>query len=46
MGDEAEARRHRASARMQEDPELYPDISALGPEARCNDRVIKTLLEL
>jgi menaquinone-9 beta-reductase len=45
MGDAAEARRHRASRLMQKDPELYPDISALGPEARCNDRVIRTLLE-
>jgi menaquinone-9 beta-reductase len=46
MGDAAEARRQRASALMQKYPELYPDISGLGPEARCNDHVIKTLLEL
>jgi 2-polyprenyl-6-methoxyphenol hydroxylase-like FAD-dependent oxidoreductase len=46
MGDAAEARRQRASRLMESDPELYPDLTGLGPEARCTDRTISTLLEL
>ena len=44
MGDAAEARRQRAYGLMDKDPELRPDVSGLGPEARCNDHVITTLL--
>ena len=44
MGEAAEARRQRAYALMAKHPELNPDVSGLGPEARCNDHVIKTLL--
>ena len=46
MGKEAEARRGRAFALMDKHPELYPDVSGLGPEARCSDHVVNTLLEL
>ena len=44
MGDAAEARRQRAYALIAKHPELYPDVPGLGPEARCNDHVIGTLL--
>ena len=44
MGDAAEARRQRAYGLMDKYPELNPDVTGLGPEARCNDHVIKTLL--
>lgn len=44
MGDPAEARRQRAYGLMDKHPELNPDVTGLGPEARCNDQVIKTLL--
>ncbi len=44
MGERAESRRQRAYALMDENPELNPDVSGLGPEARCNDHVVKTLL--
>jgi hypothetical protein len=44
MGDAAEARRQRAYALMDKHPELNPDVAGLGPEARCNDHVINTLL--
>ena len=44
MGDAAEARRQRAYELMAKHPELDPDVSGLGPEARCNDHVIRTLL--
>jgi 2-polyprenyl-6-methoxyphenol hydroxylase-like FAD-dependent oxidoreductase len=44
MGDAAEARRQRAYGLMDRHPELNPDVTGLGPEARCNDHVIKTLL--
>ena len=44
MGDEAEARRTRAFALMERFPELYPDVPGLGPEARCNDHIERTLL--
>ena len=44
MGEAAEARRQRAYALMDKHPELNPDVSGLGPEARCNDHVISTLL--
>ena len=46
MGDAAEARRLRAYALMEKHPELVPDVSGLGPEARCSDHVVNTLLEL
>lgn len=46
MGEAAEARRLRAYALMEKDPLLVPDVSGLGPEARCSDHVINTLLEL
>jgi hypothetical protein len=29
---------------MSKHPELNPDVSGLGPEARCSDHVINTLL--
>lgn len=45
MGDAAEARRARAYALMAKHPELNPDVSGLGPEARCSDDVINTLLD-
>ena len=44
MGDKAESRRQRAYALMDQHPELNPDVSGLGPEARCSDHVINTLL--
>lgn len=44
MGEEAERRRQLAYARMESEPELNPDVSGLGPEARCNDHVISQLL--
>ena len=44
IGDEAERRRERAAALMAENPELNPDVSALGPEARCDANSIATLL--
>ena len=44
IGETAEARRQRAYALMDKHPELYPDVPGLGPEARSNDHVIKTLL--
>ena len=44
MGHAAEARRKRAYALMAKHPELNPDVSGLGPEARCSDHVINTLL--
>jgi len=44
IGDEAERRRERANALMAEHPELDPDVSALGPEARCDARSIAALL--
>jgi menaquinone-9 beta-reductase len=46
MGEAAEARRQRAFALMEKHPELSPDVSGLGPEARCSDHVVNTLLEL
>ena len=45
MGAEAEARRARSYALMDKFPELNPDVSGLGPEARCSAYVINTLLE-
>lgn len=45
MGPEAEARRGRSYALMEKFPELNPDVAGLGPEARCSDHVINTLLE-
>ena len=44
IGDAAEARRQHAYGLMDKHPELNPDVSGLGPEARCNDHVINTLL--
>lgn len=44
IGETAEARRQRAYALMDKHLELNPDVSGLGPEARCNDYVIKILL--
>ena len=46
MGEAAEARRRRASDLMAKDRDFYPDVSGLGPEARCSDRVVDTLLNL
>jgi 2-polyprenyl-6-methoxyphenol hydroxylase-like FAD-dependent oxidoreductase len=43
-GDACETRRQRAYALMDKYPELNPDVSGLGPEARCNDNVIERLL--
>jgi 2-polyprenyl-6-methoxyphenol hydroxylase-like FAD-dependent oxidoreductase len=45
MGDAAEARRGRSYALMEKHPELNPDVTGLGPEARCNEHVVNTLLE-
>lgn len=44
MGEKAESRRQRAYELMDRHPELNPDVSGLGPEARCNDQMINTLL--
>jgi menaquinone-9 beta-reductase len=44
MGPDAAKRRDRAWELMEQDPELSPDMAALGPEARCSDRVVDTLL--
>jgi menaquinone-9 beta-reductase len=44
MGEQAESRRQRAYELMERHPELNPDVSGLGPEARCNDHMINTLL--
>lgn len=44
IGEEAARRRNRAWALMDEDPELRPDMLGLGPEARCSDHVVRTLL--
>ena len=44
IGDAAEARRQHAYGLMDKHPEFNPDVSGLGPEARCNDHVINTLL--
>jgi len=44
MGEKAESRRQRAYALMDNNQELNPDMAALGPEARCSDHVINTLL--
>lgn len=44
MGEKAESRRQRAYALMDLHPELNPDVAGLGPEARCNDQTINTLL--
>lgn len=46
MGEAAEARRRRASDLMARDRDFYPDVTGLGPEARCSNRVIDTLLNL
>ena len=44
MGGAAETRRQRAYELMDQDSDLYPDVTGLGPEAPCSDHVIKTLL--
>jgi 2-polyprenyl-6-methoxyphenol hydroxylase-like FAD-dependent oxidoreductase len=44
MGDAAEARRQRAYELMDQHSELNPDVTGLGPEAPCNNHVIKSLL--
>jgi menaquinone-9 beta-reductase len=44
MGEKAESRRQRAYELMDRHPELDPDVAGLGPEARCNDQTINTLL--
>jgi len=44
IGDDAEARRQRAYALMAENPELNPDVTGLGPEARCTEASIALLL--
>lgn len=44
MGENAESRRQRAYALIDRHPELNPDVAGLGPEARCNDQTINTLL--
>jgi menaquinone-9 beta-reductase len=44
MGEAAESRRQHAYSLMDKHPELNPDVSGLGPEARCNDHVISALL--
>lgn len=44
MGEEAARRRDRAWKLMENDPSLNPDVSGLGPEARCSDRVVSQLL--
>jgi 2-polyprenyl-6-methoxyphenol hydroxylase-like FAD-dependent oxidoreductase len=44
IGDAAEDRRRKAYALMGENEELNPDVSGLGPEARCNDKIVSALL--
>lgn len=44
MGERAEVRRQRAYTLMEQNLELNPDVAGLGPEARCSDYVINTLL--
>ncbi len=44
MGEEAARRRDRAWKLMENDPSLNPDVSGLGPEARCSDQAIRVLL--
>lgn len=44
MGEEAERRRKRAYALMEQNPDFDPDVSGLGPEARCGEDVIAALL--
>jgi menaquinone-9 beta-reductase len=44
IGDAAERRRERAYALMDERPEFNPDVTALGPEARCDAKSIAALL--
>jgi len=39
MGSEAESRRIRALEMMEKDPLLYPDVPALGPEARVSEQL-------
>lgn len=44
IGPDAAKRRDRAWELMAQDPEFNPDMAGLGPEARCSDRVVSTLL--
>jgi menaquinone-9 beta-reductase len=45
MGEAAESRRRSAYALMDKYPELNPDVTGLGPEARCSDEVVNRLLQ-
>lgn len=46
MGPDAEARRQRIFALMDQEPELNPDIAGLGPECRYSDELAARLLAL
>lgn len=45
MGPEAARRRDRASELMERDPELNPDMTGRGPEARYSPALVSTLLQ-
>jgi 2-polyprenyl-6-methoxyphenol hydroxylase-like FAD-dependent oxidoreductase len=46
MGPEAEARRHRIFALMEQEPETNLDLGGLGPESRYSDELAARLLSL
>ena len=46
MGPDAEARRHRILALMEQEPETNLDFGGLGPESRCSDQLVARLLAL
>jgi hypothetical protein len=46
MGPDAEARRHRILALMEQEPESNLDLGGLGPESRYSDQLAARLLAL
>jgi len=46
MGPNAEARRHRIFALMEQEPETNLDLGGLGPESRYSDELAARLLAL
>lgn len=46
MGPDAESRRHRVFALMEQEPETNLDLAGLGPESRYNDELAARLLAL
>ena len=46
LGPDAEARRHRILALMEQEPETNLDLGRLGPESRCSDQLAARLLAL